>query len=378
MIYVIYFASAGVPATGLTPTFSLYAKVSDGTDVTPYPTISEITTGGVGGGFYKFTATPAEALIVRIDGGASLANADRYKVMQITANDGALDAAITSRSTLTAQQVWEYATRTLSSFGTLAADVWNSVTRTLTSGTRDSQIDVIKTKTDNLPSDPASNTQVNTRLAISGYTAPDNAGISAVKAKTDNLPADPASNTQVNTRLATASYTTPDNAGIGAIKAKTDNLPAVPASEANVQGHVADALAAYGPPSKAELDAAVAPLALEAGLEAHVLAVLNSYDPSTRDEAMADKTAILAAVAALNDLTLGEILGGDLSDNLSFPANSLADLVRKLFWVVCNRMVITDPSGAFTAYKTDGVTPAAAGTVTGNGTTTARSAPTWP
>jgi hypothetical protein len=54
--------------------------------------------------------------------------------------------------------------------------------------------------------------------------APDNAGITAIKAKTDNLPADPASNTQVNTRLATAGYTAPNNADITAIKAKTDQL----------------------------------------------------------------------------------------------------------------------------------------------------------
>ena len=301
MIYVVFFSNAGVPATGLTPTIGVYKKVSDGTDVTPAPTVSEI-----GGGFYKFTATPAEALVVRMNGGGSLSDADKYKVMQITPNDAGLDAMVSTRAP--------------ESGGNVAA---------------------IKTKTDNLPSDPASNTQVTTRLATSGYTAPDNAGISAVKAK-------------------------------------TDNLPAAPAIEGNVQGHVADALAAYDPPTKAELDAAVAPLALEAGLEAHVLAVLNSYDPPTRDEAMADKTAILAAVAALNDLTVGEILGGDLSDSLSFPANSLADLVRKLFWVLCNRLVITDASGAFTAYKTDGVTPAAAGTVTDNGTTTARSKPTWP
>jgi hypothetical protein len=272
MIYVVYFANAGTPATGLTPAFSIYSKVSDGTDVTPHPEISEITTGGVGGGFYKFTATPAEAIVARIDGGASLPNADRYKVMQITANDGALDAAITSRSTLTAQQVWEYATRTLSSFGTLAADVWSSVTRTLTAGTRDSQID--------------------------------------------------------------------------AIKAKTDNLPAAPAVEGNVQGHVADALAAY--------------------------------DPPTRAEATTDKDTVLAAIAALNDITVGELLAGDLSDSLSFPANSLADRLRKLFWILCNRLVITDASGAFTAYKTDGVTPAATGTITDNGTNTVRSAPTWP
>jgi hypothetical protein len=215
-----------------------------------------------------------------------------------------LDAAVSTRSTLTAQQVWEYATRTLSSFGTLVANVWANAMRTLTAGTRDSQID--------------------------------------------------------------------------AIKAKTDNLPAAPAIEGNVQGHVADALAIYDPPTKAEMDAVVSPLALEAGIEAHVLAVLNSYDPPTRAEATTDKAAILAAITALNDITVGEILNGDLSDSLSFPANSLADRLRKLFWILCNRMVIIDTSGAFTAYKGDGVTPGAAGTIVDNGTNTVRSAPTWP
>jgi hypothetical protein len=232
MIYVVFFSNAGVPATGLTPTIGVYKKVSDGTDVTPAPTVSEI-----GGGFYKFPATPAEALVVRMNGGGTLPAAEKYKVMQITPNDAGLDAMVSTR-------------------------------------------------------------------------APESGG------------------------------------NVAAIKAKTDNLPAAPAVEGNVQGHVADALAAY--------------------------------DPPTRAEATSDQEAILAAVAALNDLTVGEILGGDLSDSLSFPANSLADLVRKLFWVLCNRLVITDLSGAFTAYKTDGVTPAAAGTVTDNGNTTARSAPTWP
>ena len=232
MIYVVFFSNAGAPATGLTPSLDVYKKVSDATDVTPAPTVSEI-----GGGFYKFSASPAEALVVRMNGGGSLAGADKYKVMQITPNDGSLDAMVSTR-------------------------------------------------------------------------APESGG------------------------------------NVAAIKTKTDSLPSDPAIEGNVQGHVADALAAY--------------------------------DPPTRAEAASDQEAVLAAVAALNDLTVGEILGGDLSDSLSFPANSLADLVRKLFWVLCNRLVITDASGAFTAYKTDGVTPAAAGTVTDNGTTTARSGPTWP
>jgi hypothetical protein len=61
---------------------------------------------------------------------------------------------------------------------------------------------------------------VSTRLAAAGYTAPDNASVTAIKAKTDNLPADPASNTQVNTRLAAAAYTAPDNAGVSAINTK--------------------------------------------------------------------------------------------------------------------------------------------------------------
>jgi hypothetical protein len=109
----------------------------------------------------------------------------------------------------------------------------------------------IKAKTDLLPTDPASNTVVNTRLASATYVPPDNANIvvaanqatsaattagtintttTAIKAKTDLLPSDPASNTQLNTRLASASYVAPDNAGITAIKAKTDNLPASPAA----------------------------------------------------------------------------------------------------------------------------------------------------
>lgn len=46
-----------------------------------------------------------------------------------------VNATISSRSTLTAADVWTYATRTLTSFGTLATDVWSAATRTLTAGT---------------------------------------------------------------------------------------------------------------------------------------------------------------------------------------------------------------------------------------------------
>lgn len=88
---------------------------------------------------------------------------------------------------------------------------------------------------------------VSTRLATAGYTAPDNADIILIKAKTDNLPADPASNTQVNTRapastaldntvwtgakaafidvaISSRNSVAPDNSGIAAIKSQTDQL----------------------------------------------------------------------------------------------------------------------------------------------------------
>jgi len=61
-------------------------------------------------------------------------------------------------------------------------------------------------------------------LQASAYTAPDNTSIAAIKAKTDNLPADPASNTQVNTRLASADYTAPSNAEVLAAIAALNNI----------------------------------------------------------------------------------------------------------------------------------------------------------
>ena len=111
-------------------------------------------------------------------------------------------------SASTAQQFWDYATA--------SATTPNSLGKLIV---------------DNL------NATISSRLATSGYTAPDNSSITAIKTKTDNLPSDPASNTQVNTRLASASYTAPDNAtistintNVSAVKTATDRIPTNPAS----------------------------------------------------------------------------------------------------------------------------------------------------
>lgn len=106
--------------------------------------------------------------------------------------------------------------------------------------TAQTSLDAIKSKTDNLPVDPAdasdiaaSFVTVNSKLdAIDDFVDTE---VAAIKAKTDNLPSDPAdasdiasSFSTVNSTLATiASYIDTE---VSAIKAKTDNLPASPAA----------------------------------------------------------------------------------------------------------------------------------------------------
>jgi hypothetical protein len=64
--------------------------------------------------------------------------------------------------------------------------------------------------------------RIDVAISTRNATAPDNAGIAAIKAKTDLLPADPASNAQVNTRLAAASYTAPPTAAQNASQVRTE------------------------------------------------------------------------------------------------------------------------------------------------------------
>jgi hypothetical protein len=53
-----------------------------------------------------------------------------------------IDAAISTRSTLTAAQVWSYTLRSLTTFGSLIADLWSYAWRTLTSaGTAEEETD---------------------------------------------------------------------------------------------------------------------------------------------------------------------------------------------------------------------------------------------
>lgn len=125
--------------------------------------------------------------------------------------------------------IWAATTRTLSAFGFTVAT--NS----------DSNVTAIKAKTDNLPASPAPAGDTSGLTAYGAAQPADitsaltSQGLTSVRAgKLDNLDA------AVSTRLASSGYTAPDNTSVAAIKAKTDNLPAAPSSltKADVQAAV--------------------------------------------------------------------------------------------------------------------------------------------
>ena len=115
---------------------------------------------------------------------------------------------------------------------------------------------------------------ITSRLATAGYTAPDNASITAIKAKTDNLPADPADDSDIDAQLAAiAAYIDTEVAAIlaavdteiAAIKAKTDSLTFTTAGKVDARVDNVAGTAVAGPN---DLKADVSALATSAEIAA--------------------------------------------------------------------------------------------------------------
>ena len=80
-------------------------------------------------------------------------------------------------------------------------------------GRLDLLVDAIKAKTDNLPADPADDSDIDSQLSTIDTV------VDAIKAKTDNLPADPADDSDIDGQLSTIDTV------VDAIKVVTDALP---------------------------------------------------------------------------------------------------------------------------------------------------------
>jgi hypothetical protein len=92
-------------------------------------------------------------------------------------------------------EVWTAPTRTLTSggggggggSGATAQEVWEYASRTLTAGVPTAAQNASAVRTELATELSRVDVATSTRLAETGYTAPDNAGITAIKAKTDTL-----------------------------------------------------------------------------------------------------------------------------------------------------------------------------------------------
>lgn len=290
-------------------------------------------------------------------------------VASVTAGVTVSDKTGFSLSSAGIQSVWEYSTRTLSSFGSLVSDiataVWSAGTRTLTGfGTLIADIWTYATRrlsdATSITSDgnTISQTQlanldaaITSRLATAGYTAPDNTNIgniiTAINHATYGLNA---LLTAINTRLATSGYTAPDNASITAILEDTaTTIPGLIAalnnlSSVQAQAAAAAALTAYDPPTKAEMDAGHALLATAASI-----AALNNISTA---QVLAQATAALeATITEPDDLT-----------NLSAKG-----ILYHLFSRFFHRN--TQTATAQVTYKANGTTALATRTASDDGTT---------
>ena len=142
-------------------------------------------------------------------------------------NATAITAIQSGLSTLTAQQVWEYGTRTISSFGSLVSDittaVWAAAVRTITGGT----ISTVSDKAD--------------YSLTSAYDAAKTAAPAGAQMDLVNAP-NATAITAIQSGLATSAE----------IAALND------LSSAEAQSAAAAALVAYDPPTKTEMDAGLA------------------------------------------------------------------------------------------------------------------------
>lgn len=200
-----------------------------------------------------------------------------------------LPAQVSALNNLSAQQVWEYVTRTLTSAGSggaTAQEVWEYATRTLTAGTKDSEIDTIAST-------------VAAILVDTGTDIP--ALLSAIAGYLD---------TEVAAILEDTGTTIPG------LIAALNNL-----SSAQAQDAATAALNAYDPPTNAELVARTLPTADYAtatNLAALQVDVTEILDYEAGDWAIVNNQMIFytkaGAVLAAYNLTKDGVADSDAPD----------------------------------------------------------------
>lgn len=201
--------------TGLSAGLTIYATKGAGTPAVITPTVTELDSTNVKG-IYKlaFTTSHTDTL-------------------------GELQLHITATGADPTDVKWQVSANLMDDLNTKLDTIDDFL---------DTEIAAIKAKTDNLPTDPADDSDIDAQLAtIAGYLDTE---VAAIKAKTDNLPSDPADASDITSSFSTVNSTLSTIAGyidtevaailaaviteIADIKAKTDNLPIDPADASDI------------------------------------------------------------------------------------------------------------------------------------------------
>jgi hypothetical protein len=175
---------------------------------------------------------------------------------------------------------------------------------------------------------------------------------------------------------ALADHLTPGTAGDALYVGATRDIPWNSAWDAEVQSEVTDALNAYDPPTKAELDAAVAPLATASGLstvegkidviDSNVDAVLD--DTGTSGVIVASLASNSITAAALASDAGNEIADAILNRDMSTGTDSGSSTVRTVRQALrLNRNKVEISGGTMTVYKEDDSTSSWTSSITTDG-----------
>ena len=311
---------------------------------------------------------------------------------------------------LSAQDVWGYDTRTLTSAGSggaTAQEVWEYTTRTLTANTNlniPSAADNADAVWDEAIADHTAGTTFggkNQRVVpsetlndykadVSGLAT--SAALAIVDGNVDSILEDTNElQTNQGNWLTATGFSThsaadvwsvetralTDKAGftISGTKTTLDDLNDI--SSGDVSTACGTALDTYDPPTATEMNARTLPsadYATAAALSTHD-GKLDTVD-TVVDGIQADlsnATDGLGALKALLDQIVSD-LESAYTDATSLTTNSLRDRIRTLGWIIRNKMEVTNANGNTVIYKDDGTTPAFSVTsaITDDSTTTTR------
>ena len=221
MYITTYFASQGVPATGLTPTIKI-RDLSDNSVV-----INSVAMSEVGDGFYKYNFAAYDAAkdyAIRCDGGNTLSGADRYTISS-TETMGLNDKTGFSLSATGADLILKSSTfiqaivaavNELATYGLTALN-----TLLVTTGIKAATVPAVTVTTNNDKTGYSLGTAPPTAVAIRQEIDSNSTQIAAIVADTNELQTDLVNGGRLDLL-------------IDGIKAKTDTIPTSPATEATL------------------------------------------------------------------------------------------------------------------------------------------------